>query len=101
MKIKKIIIKDELGKVLFKGPLLNLTYKKDAIKRTCIELFNDDDPCIIHESYAIQKLSGDIEKSLLNTNQIAFHINEEFQKTYANIDFSSYDQCLLELEVKK
>ncbi|MFA7055272.1 MAG: hypothetical protein WC134_01965 [Acholeplasmataceae bacterium] len=101
MKIKKIIIKDELGKVLFKGPLLNLTFKKDAIKRTCIELFNDDDPCIIHESYAIQKLSDDIERSLLSTNQKTFQIDQKFQKTYANIDFSLYDKCLLELEVKK
>lgn len=45
---------------LFKGKLLNLPFKKSVIIEKSIELFGDDDPCIIHQSYVIRLLVDEI-----------------------------------------
>ncbi len=57
MNVKRIIILDSSGKTIFKGSPLSLPFKKQSILDKSIELFNDPDPCIIHESYSIHQLS--------------------------------------------
>ena len=52
--IKKIEILED-GSRLFKGNVMNMPIKKDAVIEGSIELFDDDDPCIIHQSYVIKK----------------------------------------------
>ncbi len=47
---------------LFKGKLLNLPFKKAIILEKSIELFGDDDPCVIHQSYVIRLLVDEILK---------------------------------------
>lgn len=47
---------------LFKGKLLNLPFKKSILVEKSIELFGDDDPCIIHQSYVIRLLVDEILK---------------------------------------
>lgn len=41
--------------VLYKGRISDLPVKHDAIIKRSIELFDDDDPCIIHQSYVIKE----------------------------------------------
>jgi len=55
MKIK-LIITDENKEVVFRGNAYDLPVQYEEIKKKSIELFDDDEPCIIHQSYAIQKL---------------------------------------------
>ena len=55
MKIK-LIITNENKDVVFKGNAYDLPVQYEEIKKKSIELFNDDEPCIIHQSYAIQKI---------------------------------------------
>ncbi|HOI85237.1 MAG TPA: hypothetical protein PLP48_04080 [Acholeplasmataceae bacterium] len=55
MKQKMVIFHQE-GHVIYEGKALNIPIKMDAIRQQSIELFHDADPCIIHQSYAIQKL---------------------------------------------
>jgi len=47
---------------LFKGKLLNLPFKQSLIIEKSIELFGDDDPCVIHQSYVIRLLVDEILK---------------------------------------
>lgn len=47
---------------LFKGKLLNLPFKKSILIEKSIELFGDDDPCVIHQSYVIRLLVDEILK---------------------------------------
>lgn len=51
-----IIVTNENKDIIFKGNPYNLPIHFDEIKKKSIELFNDDEPCIIHQSYSIQKL---------------------------------------------
>lgn len=52
-----IRINDSKDHVIFKGKPISLPMKSDSIVKKCIELFSDPDPCIIHQSYASQKLA--------------------------------------------
>ncbi|ERJ12894.1 hypothetical protein [Haloplasma contractile] len=51
---KKVHIKLNDGTIVFKGKSLNLPIKKDYIIKKSIEVFDDEDPCIIHQSYVIK-----------------------------------------------
>jgi hypothetical protein len=52
----KIVIFNHDGHVLYEGKALDLPISMDAIRQKSIDLFRDADPCIIHQSYAIQHL---------------------------------------------
>jgi hypothetical protein len=99
MNIKKIWIYDQNQKVLFKGSPLSLPYKKDSIVAKCIELFNDHDPCVIHESYAIHQLSEEFIGHLKRFNHLEIPVNH-FIQDVTFIDFSKYMNGLLKIEVK-
>ena len=100
MKIKRIIIKDLDGKRLYKGSLIGLHYKKEAIASKCLELFNDENPCIIHESYAIESLSEVAEQLLINEKTKRIIISEVLKEKLKDIDLEDYTGMTLELETK-
>jgi sugar-specific transcriptional regulator TrmB len=99
MNVKRIFILDQNQKVLFKGNPLSLPYKKDSIVSKCIELFNDHDPCIIHESYAIHQLSEELIGILRRYNQLEIPV-QNIILDVPFIDFSKYADGLLKIEVK-
>lgn len=100
MNIKRIIITNLTGKVVYKGALSNFKFKHERIKAMCIELFNDENPCIIHESYAIEHLATSLEKVLLNLNQTTLIIDEALILLCPDIDLKPYLGFNLSLEVK-
>ncbi len=72
---KKIIIQSD-AQVLFKGKMLNMPVKKDAIKEKSIELFDDEDPCIIHQSYVMKQFAETLETLFKDANQPVIYYNE-------------------------
>lgn len=54
--IKKIVIRND-RETLFKGSIMNMPVKKEALIKESIELFDDDDPCIIHTSFIVKKFA--------------------------------------------
>jgi hypothetical protein len=100
MNIKKVKILDSLDKVVFKGPLSSLKFKIESIKKTSIELFNDDNPCIIHESYAIEQLASQAAQQLLSLNQNRLLIDEALIQLLSTMELEKYRNHTLELEVK-
>lgn len=61
---KKMKLTKSDGTVVFVGKPIDLPIKKDHIKKMSISLFNDPEPCVIHESYAVSKLTLDITNVL-------------------------------------
>jgi hypothetical protein len=49
---------------IFKGKLLNLPFKEDVIIQKSIELFGDDEPCVIHQSYVIRQFAEEMAQIL-------------------------------------
>lgn len=52
----KIVIFHQDGHIIYEGKGLDVPITTDAIRQKSIDLFRDADPCIIHQSYAIQHL---------------------------------------------
>ncbi len=100
MKIKKIIIQNELGNIQYRGPLMGLDFNQTHIKNRCLELFNDDDPCVIHASYAVQSLTDDVEKRLLSLPNTSHPIDQAFILKYPELDVSKFTGSLFIVEVK-
>lgn len=65
MKRKIRILKED--RTIYYGKLIELPVKEDAMIQKSIELFDDEDPCIIHQSY-VQKEFADVVKFLLDHN---------------------------------
>jgi len=53
MKELLTIIKND--KKIYDGKILNIPIKEEAIIQKSIELFDDEDPCIIHQSYVVKE----------------------------------------------
>ncbi len=49
--MKQTVILKQGGHVLYEGTPLNMPFKEDAVRKKSLELFDDDDPCIIHQSH--------------------------------------------------
>ncbi len=52
----------EDGDVLFKGRPLEMPFKKEAVVQKSVELFDDDDPCIIHKSHVARHFADMVEE---------------------------------------
>ena len=91
---KKIIIasKDD---VLFKGKMMNMPIKKSAIIDKSIELFDDDDPCIIHTSYVIKHFVDDLLKLLNTTSPLDV---KDHKETLSFLDFPALDDLTITLK---
>ena len=58
---KRVTIK--LGnEVLFEGDPLNIPFKEEAIRQKSLDLFDDDDPCIIHQSHIARDFAKTLQK---------------------------------------
>jgi len=58
--------------VIYQGNILDMPIKSDCIIKKSIELFDDDDPCIIHKSFVIKKYVDEFLKltDLKNQGQV-------------------------------
>lgn len=54
---KKIRLSTKDEQSVFIGKVIDLPIKKESIKQMSITLFNDPEPCVIHESYSVSKLT--------------------------------------------
>ena len=66
----KVVIYNQDHQIIYEGKALDLPIKMDAIREKSVVLFNDPDPCIIHQSYAIYNFVNPLMK-LLKKNEIA------------------------------
>lgn len=74
---QKIEIKSIDGKTIFKGNVLDIPIKDQVIIERSIDVFDDDDPCIIHRSYVVKQIIDELltilksyDKTELNGKEI-------------------------------
>ena len=95
-----IKITNQDGQKIYQGKVINLPFKKQAIKDKCIELFNDDDPCIIHESYAINKFAEQLVTLFNQQSQTNVQL-KDIAHDLDFIDIPDLASYMMTLEVKK
>lgn len=89
----KIIIKTLDGNILFNGNILDIPIKEDYIIKKSIEIFDDDDPCIIHKSFVIKKIVEELLEIINNDGNEIKLIDYKNKISFLNID--NYDECIL------
>lgn len=92
---QKVVIMNSDQLVIYEGKALDMPIKMDAIRVKSMALFNDPDPCIIHQSYAIHHLVTPLLK-LLNKNEITKLSDLVIDITW--IDLPGIDQCTIVLK---
>jgi len=95
-----IIIFDSKNKVLFKGKPISLPITDKAITEKSVELFSDPEPCIIHQSYASQKLA-DYFMSMFPVVPVHNLALSHYGNKLDFIKIPNIEKCFLTIEVKK
>ncbi|MFW6319078.1 MAG: hypothetical protein ACOC1L_02725 [Bacillota bacterium] len=93
--IKKIVIKND-KKTLFKGNIMNMPVKKDAIIKESIELFDDDDPCIIHTSFIVKKFAERIN-TLYNSSEKSIIVVNDYPQLQEFLDVEIDDKTVIDV----
>ena len=75
--MRKTITIIQNGETVFKGKPLNMPFKEEAIKQKSIELFDDEDPCIIHQSHIAREFSDTVVKRFRKKNTDTLALKEE------------------------
>ena len=82
----KIIVKSLDDKILYKGKLLDIPIKESYVIEKSIEIFDDDDPCIIHKSFVIKKVVDDLLKQTKLKEKLTIRF-DEYKDTLHFLDF--------------
>lgn len=58
--MKEQIVIKRGSEVLYTGTAINIPIKEENIIERSIEIFGDEDPCVIHQSYVVKELVTDL-----------------------------------------
>jgi len=87
----KIIIKRN-GETLYTGKILNMPVKHEAIVQKSIELFDDEDPCIIHQSFAVKQYAETLLNLLEKHKEVQV---DDFQDELFFLDINPLDKVVI------
>ncbi|KFZ26103.1 MAG: hypothetical protein KQ78_01668 [Candidatus Izimaplasma bacterium HR2] len=85
--------------LLYDGNILNIPLKDKYITELSIEIFDDDDPCIIHQSYVIKELVSKLLELFKEQDKSLIHAID-FKEEFDVIDFTDISSLTFELKVK-
>ncbi len=85
--------------ILYDGNILNIPLKDKYITQLSIEIFDDDDPCIIHQSYVIKELVSKLLELFKEQDKSLLHAID-FKEEFDVIDFTDISSLTFELKVK-
>lgn len=97
--MKYIIVIKKNQEILYEGHPLDLPIKQDKLVEKSVEMFDDQNPCIIHQTYVIESfvdaLISRFKKDLNRDIQLSKDIKEiEF------IDIENIDTCMIQVRRK-
>ena len=92
---EKIIIK-RLDEVLFQGRILNIPMKEEKIVEKSIEIFGDEDPCVIHQSFVVKELVTDL-LDLFEDNDTYLLNAKDYIDQLSFLNFEDLSSVTLEL----
>ncbi len=97
--MKERVVVKRGNSTLYDGNILNLPLKEEFITSLSIEIFDDDDPCIIHQSYVVKEMVSKLielfkaqGKPLLNAI--------DFKDDFNVVDFTDISTLTFEIVVK-
>lgn len=97
--MKKHIIIEKDGERLYKGKMQNMPVKSSAINEKSLELFNDEDPCIIHQSYCMKEFVSLLEKVFDKAGSESIQASD-YKDDLAFLDLDSLENVTIRLGKK-
>jgi hypothetical protein len=71
--------------VLFEGRISDVPIKPDAIVEKSIELFGDDDPCVIHQSYVIKSYADQLLERFQHDKTHQIHLSKHGDLAFLDV----------------
>lgn len=93
--MKQILTIFKQDKKIFDGKILNIPIKEDAIISKSIELFDDEEPCIIHQSYVVKEYVTELLSLFGNSKEIT---GIDFAEKLDFIDLKDVDLLTFKLK---
>ena len=97
MKKKKKLKITRNEKTIFHGKFIDLPIKETYIIEKSIELFDEEDPCIIHQSYVIKEFADHLI-TLFKLNDTTLLLGQEIQKEIEFLDYTDIENLTFVLE---
>jgi hypothetical protein len=97
MKYKIIIKKDD--HIIFDGKLINLPIKKEVLKQKSFEMFADNEPCIIHQTFVIETFCDALISRFKDNLNQEIKLSKDIEEIKF-IDIENIDQTTLILRRK-
>lgn len=94
---KKTIKITKNDQVLYNGKLIDLPLKDEYIIKKSIELFDDDDPCIIHKSYVMKGYADSLLELFKKEGTTQLN-GVDYIKEFSPIDLMETDQLVFIIE---
>lgn len=92
---QKLVVMNNDSLVIYEGKPLDIPIYMEAIRKKSVELFNDPDPCIIHQSYAIHQLVMPLIKRLKKNEPMKM---KDLMVDLSWIDLPQIDECSILLK---
>jgi len=89
------IIKDE--RILYEGRISDIPIKEKYIIEKSVELFDDDDPCIIHQSYVIKEFVDQLLSVFRCTNKTEIDVKNHLE-VLSFLDFMELEKLVIILK---
>lgn len=89
----KIFTDDE---VIYKGKIINFKIKESAIIEKSVELFDDDEPCIIHQSYVYKEYANYLVELFKETGKKTLSVCD-YKEELSFLDYPNLDAIKIKL----
>lgn len=95
--MKQYVVITKGNKTLYDGRISDIPIKDVAIINKSVELFDDDDPCIIHQSYVIKEYV-DVLLGLFKTNKTQTISVKDYQEQLFFLDYTELEEITINLK---
>ena len=95
--MKQVVKIIKNNKEIFNGKIASIPIKKEYIVKKSIELFDDDDPCIIHQSYVVKEFVDILLDIKKDNNLDEIHVNN-FLEVLDFIDYTELEKLIIIIE---
>jgi hypothetical protein len=92
---EKVIIK-RIDEVLYQGKILDLPIKEKNIIEKSIEIFGDEDPCVVHMSFVVKELVTEILDLFEDNNTNLLNV-KDYLDQLSFINFEDLSKVTIEL----
>jgi len=95
--MKQYIVITKNDKILYDGRISDIAIKEEYIIKKSVDLFDDDDPCIIHQSYVIKEFVDDL-LHIFKCNDVKTINGKDHLEELTFLDYTELEKLVINLK---